>query len=156
MSEKSYPYVIFLPSKKKQNILRAIFRSNVSINILEQCIDKGVSKKIYQKDLIATFTYSNKTVIERLKDLTNLGILLEGMEKQENIGRTVWVKYYVLTDLGKWFAFLLAHEKALSREEKIEIIQNTFKSYLKWLKKLLHQLDVNEKILEKIIQEEIK
>jgi len=156
MSEKLYPYVIFLPAKKKQNILRAIFRSKVPIDILECFINKGISQKLYQKNLIDTFSYSNKTVIERLKDLTNLGILMEGMEKMESAGRTVWVKHYVLTDLGKWFALLLANEDALSRKEKVEIVQSALRSYVKWVKELAEKLDVKKEILEKIFREEMK
>lgn len=156
MSEKLYPYVIFLPAKKKRNILRAIFRSKVPIDILEYFIKKGISQKIYQKNLIDTFSYSNKTVIERLKDLTNLRILREGMEKTESDGRTVWVKHYVLTDLGKWFALLLAKEDALSREEKVEIIQSALRSYVKWLKELSEKLNVKKEVLEEIFREQMK
>ncbi len=156
MSETLYPYVIFLPAKKKKNILRAIFRSKVPIDILEYFINKGISQKIYQKNLINTFNYSNKTIIERLKDLTNLGILREGMEKTESDGRTVWVKHYVLTDLGKWFALLLAKEDALSREEKVEIIQSALRSYVRWLRELAEKLDVKKENLEKIFMEEMK
>jgi len=156
MNEKLYPYVIFLPVKKKQRVLRAIFRSKVPIDILEYFIKKGISQKIYQKNLIDTFSYSNKTVIERLKDLTNLGILREGMEKTESEGRTVWVKHYILTDLGKWFALLLAKEDVLSREEKVEIIQGAFGSYVKWLRELSEKLDVKKEVLEEIFREEMK
>ena len=156
MSEKLYPYVIFLPAKKKQNILRAIFRSRVPIDILECFIERGISQKIYQKNLIDTFSCSNKTVIGRLKDLTNLGILREGMEKTESAGRTVWVKHYVLTDLGKWFALLLAKEDDLSREEKVEIIQGALRSYVRWLRELSEKLDVKKDVLEEIFREEMK
>jgi len=156
MNEKLYPYIIFLPAKKKQSVLRAIFRSKVPIDILECFINKGISQRIYQKNLIDTFSYSNKTVIERLKDLTNLGILREGMEKTESASRTVWVKHYVLTDLGKWFALLLAKEDALSREEKVEIIQSALRSYVKWLRELSEKLDVKKEILEEIFRKEMK
>jgi len=156
MSEELHPYVIFLPAKKKRSILRAIFGSKVPIDILEFSIKQGISQKIYQKNLIDSLSYSNKTVIERLKDLTNLGILKEGMEKTESDGRTVWVKHYVLTDLGKWFALLLAKEDALSREEKVEIIQGAFRSYVKWLRELSEKLNVKKEVLEEIFREEMK
>ena len=156
MSEKLYPYIIFLPAKRKQNILRAIFRSAVPIDILECFINEGISQKIYQKNLIDNFSYSNKTVIERLKDLTNLGILEEGMEKTESAGRTVWVKHYVLTDLGKWFALLLAKEDALSQNEKVEIVQSVLRSYVKWLKELSEKLSVKKEVLEEIFKDAMK
>lgn len=156
MNEKLYPYVIFLPSRKKRSILRALFGSKVPIDILEFSIKQGISQKIYQKDLIDALRYSNKTVIERLKVLTDLGILKEGMEKVESEGRVVWVKYYVLSDLGKWFALLLAKEDALSKDEKVEIIRSVFKSYVEWIKRFSEKLDIDKAVLEEIFVKEMQ
>jgi len=156
MSEKLYPYVIFLPARKKRSILRAIFGSKVPIDILEFSIKQGISQKIYQKNLIDAFSYSNKTVIERLKALTDLGILKEGMEKMESEGRMVWVKYYVLSDLGKWFALLLAKEDTLSKDEKVEIIRSVFKSYVEWIRRFSEKLGVDKAVLEKIFMKEMQ
>lgn len=156
MSEKLYPYVIFLPARKKQSILRAIFGSKVPIDILEFSIKQGISQKIYQKSLIDAFSYSNKTIIEHLKTLTELGILNESMEKMESEGRMVWVKYYLLSDLGKWFALLLAKEDSLSRDEKVEIIRSAFKSYVKWIRKFSEKLGVDNAVLEEIFVKEMK
>ena len=100
--------------------------------------------------------YSNKTIIERLKSLTNLGVLEEDMEKIESRKRTVWVKSYQLTDIGKWFVLLLAEEKELTKEEKAQILQNVFKAYIKWVKALSDKLHVNKKVLEKIFMEEMR
>ena len=156
MSAQLYPYVIFLPARKKQSILRAIFGSKVPLDILEFSIKQGISQKIYQKDLIDAFNYSNKTMIERLKALTDLGILKEGMEKIESEGRMVWVKYYVLSDLGKWFALLLAKEDALSKDEKVEIIRSVFKSYVEWIKRFSEKLGIDEAVLEEIFMKEMQ
>jgi hypothetical protein len=156
MSEKLYPYVIFLPARKKRSILRAIFGSKVPIDILEFSIKRGISQKIYQRNLIDALSYSNKTVIERLKTLTSLGILNEDMEKMESGGRRVWVKYYVLSDLGKWFALLLAKEDALSKDEKVRIIRNVFKLYVEWIKRFSEKLGVDKTVLEEIFMKEMK
>jgi len=156
MNERLYPYVIFLPTRKKQNILRAIFGSKVPIDILEFSIKQGISQKIYQKNLIDAFSYSNKTVIERLKALTDLGILKEGMEKVESEGRMVWVKYYVLSDLGKWFALLLAKEDALSKDEKVGIIRSAFKSYVEWIRRFSEKLGIDKAVLEEIFMKEMQ
>ena len=157
MSEELYPYVIFLPARKKQNILRAIFRSKVPIDILEISINQGISEKIYQKSLIESLSYSNKTVIDHLKALTGLEILKEYMEKTETAdGRTVWVKCYALSDLGKWFALLLAKEDALSNEEKAEIVRSVFKSYIQWVRKISEKLGVKKEILQEIFMKEMK
>jgi len=155
MSEDFYPYVIFLPTARKQKVLRAIFGSKVPVDILRFSIKQGVSKKIYQRYLIESLDYSNKTVIEHLKDLTNSGILDENMEKTESDGRMVWVKYYVLSDLGRWLALLLTSEKALSRDEKADLIRNIFRSYIRWVKKFLGQLGLKKEILQDIFAEEM-
>lgn len=155
MSERLHPYVVFLPSKMKQKVLRAIFGSTVPIGILNFSINQGISKKIYQKDLIENLNYSNKTLIEHLKSLTKLGILEESMEKRESAGRTVWVKYYVLSDLGRWFALLLAKEESLPRDEKIDIIRSIFRSYVRWMRELTEKLNVDKAVLEEIFKKEI-
>jgi hypothetical protein len=156
MNTKFHPYVVFLPPEQKGKILGAIFGSKAAIDVLKFSLSQGISNKIYQRDLIRKLDYSNKTVIENLKSLTNLGILEEDMEKTKQDGRIVWVKFYRLSDLGKWFALLLAEEKALSEKEKAEILQNIFKIYLQWVRGLSEKLHVNKKALEEIFKEEMK
>lgn len=156
MNQKLHPYVVFLPSKQKHKILRAIFGSKVAIDIFKFSIGRGVSNKIYQKDLVEELPYSNKTIIERLKSLTALGVLDEDMEKRESGGRIVWAKSYQLTDIGKWFVMLLAEEKELTGREKAQILQDIFKAYIKWVRALSKKLRVDKKVLEKIFTEEMK
>jgi len=156
LNENLHPYVVFLPSEQKTKILSAIFGSKAAVDILKFSLSQGISDKIYQKDLVRKLAYSNKTIIENLKSLTNLEVLREDMEKIEKEGRIVWVKAYQLSDLGKWFALLLAEEKDLSEKEKAEILQNLFRTYIKWTKDLSENLHVNKKTLEKIFSEEMK
>ena len=155
-NEKIYPYVVFLPSKHKIKILSAIFGSRAAVDILKFSLNQGISNKIYQKDLVKKLAYSNKTIIENLKSLTNLEVLREDMEKIKKEGRIVWVKAYQLSDLGRWFALLLAEEKDLSEKEKAEILQNLFRTYIKWVKDLSEKLHVNRKTLEEIFTEEMR
>lgn len=156
MNTDLHPYVVFLPSEQKDKLLSAIFGSKAAVDIFRFSLNQGVSNKIYQKDLVRKLNYSNKTIIGNLKTLTKLGVLKEDMEKIEERGRIVWVKTYQLSDIGKWFALLLAEEKDLSRKEKAEILQNIFKTYVKWVKDLSEKLHVNKKSLEKIFMEEMK
>jgi len=156
MKQKVHPYVVFLPSEQKSKILSAIFGSKAAVDILKFSLNQGISNKIYQKDLVKKLAYSNKTMIENLKSLTNLEVLREDMEKIKKEGRIVWVKAYQLSDLGKWFALLLAEEKDLSEKEKAEILQNLFRTYIKWVKDLSEKLHVNKKTLEKIFTEEMR
>ena len=156
MNQKFHPYVVFLPSEQKSKILSAIFGSKAAVDILKFSLNQGISNKIYQKDLVKKLAYSNKTIIENLKSLTNLEVLREDMEKIKKEGRIVWVKAYQLSDLGRWFALLLAEEKDLSEKEKAEILQNLFRTYIKWVKDLSEKLHVNKKTLEKIFTEEMR
>jgi hypothetical protein len=155
MAKTLYPYVIFLPKSSKKKVLRAVFGSSVPIDVLMFALSKGVDERIYQRDLIRTLTYSNKTIIERLKTLTALGILEEHMEKADEKGRTVWLKYYLLSDLGRWFSFLLIEEKTLPREEKTRIVNSALSSYLRWIKTLADNLEVRREDLVRIAKKEI-
>jgi hypothetical protein len=156
LSDNLHPYVVFLPSEQKSKILSAIFGSKAAVNILKYSLKQGISNKIYQKDLVKKLEYSNKTIIENLKSLTKLGVLSEHMEKIEKENRILWVKTYQLSNSGKWFALLLAEEKELSEKEKAEILQNVFRSYVKWAKNLSERLHVDKETLQKIFTEEIK
>ncbi len=156
MRDRLYPYVIFLPIDRKQRVLRAIFGSTVPVDILKFSLKQGISENIYQKDLISNLRYSNKTLIERLKMLTDLGILEEHIEKAESAGRTVWLKYYTLSDLGRWFALLIVEEESLPKREKIQIVRNAFRSYTKWIRELSEKLGMSREDLLKIFEEEMK
>lgn len=151
-----HSYVIFLPAEEKDRILSAIFGSKASLDILKYSLKQGISNKIYQKDLIEKLQYSNKTIIENLKMLTKLGILTEIMEKIKSNKRTVWVKAYELTDIGKWFALLLAEGRDLTEEEKVEILQNIFRRYIRWVKNLSEKLQISRDMLKQIFDEEMK
>lgn len=135
--------------------MSAIFGSEAAVDILTFSLSQGISNKIYQKDVVRKLSYSNKTIIKNFKSLTRLGVLTEDMEKKETRGRTVWVKTYELSDIGKWFALLLAEEKDLSEKEEAEILQNIFRQYVKWVKDLSDRLHVNKKKLENIFREEM-
>jgi hypothetical protein len=154
--EDLHPYVVFLPSEQKTRILSAIFGSKAAVDVLRFSLKNGISNKIYQKDLVKKLSYSNKTIIENLKSLTRLRILKENMEKVEQKGRAVWVKAYLLSDAGRWFALLLAEERDLSKEEKAEILQDLFRAYIRWVKDLAEKLHVDKGTLEKVFMEEMK
>jgi DNA-binding HxlR family transcriptional regulator len=154
--EKLRPYVVFLPAEKKDKILSAIFGSKAGVDLLRFSLRQGISKNIYQKDLVNSLNYSNKTIIENLKALTQLGVLDESMEKSEREGRIIWIKAYKLTNLGRWFALLLAEEKELSEQEKAEILQSLFRTYVKQVKRLAEEIGINKKMLEETFREEMK
>ena len=155
LSVKLHPYVVFLPAEQKDKILSAIFGSKAGVDVLRFSLKQGISRKIYQKDLVRSLNYSNKTIIENLKTLTKLGVVTERMEKKEKEKRITWVKTYNLTDLGRWFALLLAEEKELTEQEKSEILKSLFRTYVKLVKDLADELEIDKKSLTEIFQEEM-
>ena len=156
MSVKLHPYVVFLPAEQKDKILSAIFGSKAGVDVLRFSLKQGIAKNIYQKDLVKSLNYSNKTIIGNLKTLTKLGVLTECMEKNEKENRIIWVKTYQLTDLGKWFALLLAEERELTEQEQADILQSLFRTYVKQVKDLAEELNINSKTLEEIFKQEMK
>ena len=156
LSVKLHPYVVFLPVEQKDKILSAIFGSKAGVDVLRFSLKQGIAKNIYQKDLVKSLNYSNKTIIENLKTLTKLGVLTELMEKNEKENRIIWVKAYQLTDLGKWFALLLAEESELTEQEQAEILQSLFRTYVKQVKDLAEELKIDRKTLEEIFKQEMK
>ena len=156
LSVKLHPYVVFLPVEQKDKILSAIFGSKAGVDVLRFSLKQGIAKNIYQKDLVKSLNYSNKTIIENLKTLTKLGVLTECMEKNEKEKRIIWVKTYQLTDLGKWFALLLAEESELTEQEQADILQSLFRTYVKLVKDLADELNINKKNLEEIFKQEMK
>lgn len=156
MNAELYPYVLFLPGEEKNKVLSAIFGSKAAVDLLKFALEQGVAKSIYQKDLVKKLNFSNKTIIENLKTLTKLGVLNEAMEKNEKEGRIIWVKAYQLTDLGKWFALLMADEEQISEREKAEIMQNLFRIYVKMVKGLAEELHIDKRMFEDIFREEMQ
>jgi len=156
LSVKLHPYVVFLPVEQKDKILSAIFGSKAGVDVLRFSLMQGIAKNIYQKDLVKSLNYSNKTIIENLKTLTKLGVLTELMEKNEKEGRIIWVKAYQLTDQGKWFALLIAEDSELTEQEQAEILQSLFRTYVKQVKDIAEELKINRKNLEKIFKQEMK
>jgi DNA-binding PadR family transcriptional regulator len=156
LSVKLHPYVVFLPVEQKDKILSAIFGSKAGVDVLRFSLKQGIAKNIYQKDLVKNLNYSNKTIIANLKTLTKLGVLTECMEKNEKERRTIWVKTYHLTDLGRWFALLLAEESELTEHQKAEILQSLFRIYVKLVKDLAEELNIDKEKLEAIFEEEMK
>jgi hypothetical protein len=156
MTAELHPYVVFLPSEEKNKVLSAIFGSKAAVDLLKFSLNQGVAKSIYQKDLVKKLNYSNKTIIENLKTLTKLGVLDEAMEKNDKEGRIIWVKAYQLTDLGKWFALLMANEEELSEKEKLEIVQNLFRIYVKMIREFSQELHVDKREFEQIFKEEMR
>jgi len=126
--EKFWLYILPLPKKTAQQyrVLLSAFGSKLSLEILKRA---SPEKKVYQRDLIATLPYSNKTVIDCLSKLVSTGILESGMERIKVKNRTIWAKWYSPTPLGRWFALLLLPTDDFGLNESKRTLSEIFDIY---------------------------
>lgn len=131
---KIYPYIVPLPLSREERMkfLYAAFGSKVRLDILSSIIQKGLEQRSYEKSLIERLPYSNKTLIKHLNIMVESGILSEGMERVDRRDRAVWVKWFQLTEPGRWITLLLSSPGELpdnrireTFEETLEMISNS-------------------------------
>jgi len=124
-----WPYVIPLPTSTAQQskLLFSVFKSEASMNLVKQV---PLDKEAYQKELIRTLGYSNKTVIKWLRSLVRAGILNEEMKETRVKDRRVWVKSYRLTSLGKWIRLLLVAPRDLPADKIRALVRDLFRLYV--------------------------
>lgn len=112
-----------------------------------------LEKEAYQKQLIRTLGYSNKTVIKWLRSLVTGGILKEEMKETTVKGRRVWVKSYRLTPLGKWIRLLLMAPRELPAERIKELIRDLFGLYVKSVAALCKKYGISISMLRTDFQD---
>ena len=146
------PYILPLPKDREdqRKFYRWVFGSDTALDILREVSLEG---KIYQRDLIASLDYSNKTIIETLKRLVSLNVLQEGMERTPSKDRTVWVKWYRPTDVGKWIVLLFLPPKEVKSEVVEEALRQLFELYIRNAVELCETYDLDEGILRIVFDE---
>jgi hypothetical protein len=129
------PYVIFLPSDRDAQLkmLSTVFGSAVNLEILLAFCGKS---RVYQKELIETLPYSNKTIISHLKELVSMGVLKEGMEKREGEEKNVWLKYFEVEPSKRWLIFLIYDPQSLSPDTTRKLIREVAQYYFKKIAEL--------------------
>jgi len=144
--EKFWPYILPLPKKTAQQyrVLLSAFGSKLSLEILKRT---SPERKVYQRDLIATLPYSNKTVIDYLNKLVSTGILESGMERIRVRNRTIWAKWYSPTPLGRWFALLLLPTDDFGLDESKRTLSEIFDIYLENVSELCLKLGLSPVVL---------
>ncbi len=114
VGQEVFPYVLFLPTNREKlvSLLNSVFGSTAKIEILKAIPACG-DTRIYQKDLILSLPYSNKTILKNLKGLCEHGVLVENMEKQQG-KKDVWVKYYEPAEKMMWLVLLFKDPSELT------------------------------------------
>jgi ribokinase len=125
--ERFWPYVLPFPlDTKKRGLIWSILQSRVGLKILRNV---SVDKRTYQHDLIEKLPYSNKSIIKYLKMMVKAGILEQGMEVSMEKRRTVWIKWYRPTSLGKWLILFLKPPSEVSPDLTKTVIEELFRLY---------------------------
>ena len=125
--KRVWPYVLPFPVDVKQRrLIWRILQSKVGTGILSKL---RVEKPTYQKELIEKLPYSNKSIIEYLKLMASAGILEQGMKRVKTKRKTVWIKFYKPTRLGKWLILFLKSPEEVSKETAKETIEELFQIY---------------------------
>jgi ribokinase len=114
----------------------------------------------FQHDLIEKLPYSNKSIITYLKKMVSAGILEQGMKQIIEKERKIWMKWYVPTQLGKWFILFLKQPTEISAELTKEAVAELFQLYSKSIveacKKYKISIDSFHDALDKHYLETIK
>jgi len=125
--ERIWPYVLPFPlDSDKRGLIWSVLQSRVGLKILAQVI---VDKRTYHHDLIEKLPYSNKSIIKYLKKMVKAGVLEQGMEATVEKGRTVWIKWYKPTSLGKWLVLFLKSPSEVSLDLTKTVIEELFHLY---------------------------
>jgi len=125
--EQIWHYVLPFPLEtEKRRLIWSILQSKVGKSLL---MNMDVEKRTYQRDIINGTSYSNKSIIEYLKRMVSAGILEEGMEQAVTGKRKVRVKWYVPTNLGRWFILFLKPTEEIPPELVRKTIEEIFHVY---------------------------
>jgi hypothetical protein len=79
--------------------------------------------------MINETSYSNKSIIKYLKQMVLAGILEQGMEHVITRKRKVRIKWYVPTDLGRWFILFLKPADDIPSDLVQKTIESMFHVY---------------------------
>ncbi|MEM2146193.1 MAG: PfkB family carbohydrate kinase, partial [Candidatus Jordarchaeaceae archaeon] len=140
-----WPYILPLPvDRKKRELVMSVFKSSISIAILKSI---SLDKPSFQQELIHKLPYSNKTIIQKLKLMTQAGILYQDMQavKTKDERRT-WIKYYKPTNLGKWLILLFTSPEEISEEKTRDLIEELFMLYTSSIVEICrkHKIDIEK------------
>lgn len=126
-NDRVWPYVLPFPlDSEKRRLIWSILQSRVGLRILGKV---RVEERTYQHDLIEELPYSNKSIIKYLKKMVKAAVLEQGMEVTTERRRTVWIKWYQPTSLGRWLVLFLKSPSEVSQDLTKTTIEELFRLY---------------------------
>jgi hypothetical protein len=150
--EQIWHYVLPFPLEtEKRRLIWSILQSKVGKSLL---MDMNLEGRTYQKDIIHGTSYSNKSIIEYLKRMVLADMLEQGMEQVVTGKRKVRVKWYVPTNLGRWFILFLKPTEDIPSEMVRKTIEEIFHVYAFSIVEVCENFGIDINVFRKILDTE--
>jgi len=145
-------YILPFPLEdEKRRLIWSVLQSKVGKSLL---MNMSLDGRTYQRDFINGTTYSNKSIIEYRKRMVSAGILEEGMEQVRTGKRKVRVKWYVPTNLGRWFILFLKPTEEIPPELVRKTIEEIFHVYASSIVEVCENFGIEIDVFRNILNTE--
>ena len=145
-------YILPFPLEdEKRRLIWSVLQSKVGKSLL---MNMSLDGRTYQRDFINGTTYSNKSIIEYRKRMVSAGILEEGMEQVRTGKRKVRVKWYVPTNLGRWFILFLKPTEEIPPELVRKTIEEIFHVYASSIVEVCENFGIDIDVFRNILNSE--
>jgi hypothetical protein len=145
-------YILPFPLEtEKRSLIWSVLQSKVGKSLL---MNMALEGRTYQKDLITGTSYSNKSIIEYLKRMVSAGILTQGMERVATGKRTVRVRWYVPTNLGRWFILFLKPTEDIPPELVRKTIEEIFHVYASSIVEVSEDFGIDINVFREILNKQ--
>ena len=150
--DQVWHYILPFPLEtEKRRLIWSVLQSKVGKSLL---MNMNLEGRTYQKDIIHETSYSNKSIIEYLKRMVSAGMLEQGMEQVVTGKRKVRVKWYVPTNLGRWFILFLKPADDIPPELVRKTIEQIFHVYASSIVEVCENFGIDIDIFRKILDKE--
>ena len=147
--EHVWPYVLPFPTDAKQRrLVWSILQSHVGMSVLTKLKLDG---RTYQRELIRQTSYSNKSIIEYLKKMVKASILEEGLEQVATQRKRIWIKWYMPTQLGKWFILFLKNPDEIPSDLARKTLEELFQLYASSIVEVSEKYDLSLDFFHQIL-----
>jgi len=145
-------YILPFPfENEKRKLIWSVLQSKVGKSLL---MNMKLDGRTYQRDFINGTSYSNKSIIEYLKRMVSAGMLEQGIEQVTTRKRKVRIKWYVPTNLGRWFILFLKPTEEIPPELVRKTIEELFQVYSSSIVEVCENFGIDIDIFRKILKKE--
>jgi hypothetical protein len=152
--DEIWHYILPFPlDAEKRKLIWSVLQSKVGKSLL---INIKLDGRTYQRDFINGTSYSNKSIIVYLKRMVSAGILQQGMEQISTRKRKVRIKWYIPTNLGRWFILFLKPTEEFPPELVKKTIEEILQVYAQSIVEVCRNFEIDIDVFYKILAEHRK